>query len=227
MTTNRREFIEHLGATAMLGALPLTAMPAGLRSLAEFAPPATDDFDLTWTNKLKGKAHKAIFDCAEIESGYGVWRAGFWEGQYQSTGLAKPGETATVLVLRHTAFTLALQQSLWDSHGIGAEDKVTHPITQQSTDRNPVLLSSARNELPAQFDALMLPNFIAKGGIVLACNVALQFFSAALAKKAGISEEEARKRAVAALVPGVLLQPSGVFACIRAQEAGCVYVRAS
>src|SRR2546423_6235550 len=178
MTTNRREFIENLGATAMLGALPLTAMPAGVRSLLEYAPPVLDDFDLTWTNRLKGKAHKAIFDCAEIESGYGVWRAGMWEGQYQATMLAKPGETATVLVLRHTAFALTLQQSLWDSHGIGADDKVTHPITQQSTDRNPVLMSSTRNEIPAQFDALMLPNFIAKGGIVLACNVALQFFSA-------------------------------------------------
>ena len=104
---------------------------------------------------------------------------------------------------------------------------MTHPITQQSTDRNPVLMSSTRNEIPAQFDALMLPNFIAKGGIVLACNVALQFFSAGLAKKAGITDEEAQKRVKAAMLPGVLLQPSGVFACVRAQEAGCVYIRAS
>jgi hypothetical protein len=227
MTTNRREFIEHLGATAMLGALPLTAMPAGMRSLLEYAPPVLDDFDLSWTNKLNGKAHKAVLDCAEIESGFGVWRAGMWEGQYLATNQAKPGELATVLVLRHKAFVLALQQSMWDSHGIGGEDKVTHPITQQSTDRNPVLLSASRNEIPAQFDPLMLPNFIAKGGIALACAVAMQFFSGAVAKKAGISEEEARKRVVAALVPGVVLQPSGVFACIRAQEAGCAYVRAS
>jgi hypothetical protein len=29
------------------------------------------------------------------------------------------------------------------------------------------------------------------------------------------------------MVPGVILQPSGVFAAVRAQEAGCHYVRAS
>jgi intracellular sulfur oxidation DsrE/DsrF family protein len=57
--------------------------------------------------------------------------------------------------------------------------------------------------------------------------VALQFFSAGLAQKAGIPVEEARKRAVAALVPGVTLQPSGVFACVRAQQEGCAYVRSS
>jgi hypothetical protein len=229
MTTNRREFIEHLGATAMLGALPLTAAPAAARALAEFAPaPASvDDFDLTWTNKLKGKAHKAIFDCAEVESGYGVWRAGMWEGQYQAVLNAKPSETATVLVLRHAALVLGFQQDFWDKYNIGADHKVTHPIAQQGTAKNPALMTSKTNDIPAQFDALALPAFIAKGGIVLACNVAMQFFSAGLAQKVGITPEEARSRAVAALLPGVLLQPSGVFACVRAQEAGCVYVRAS
>jgi len=227
MTTNRREFLEHLGTTAMLGALPISAMPAALR---EFAPPpatAADDFDFTWTTKLKGKAHKAVFDCAEVESGYGVWRAGMWEGQYQASFGTKPTESSTVLVLRHAAIVLAFNQDFWDKNGIGAADKVTHPITQQSTDKNPALLSSTRNEIPAQFDAFALPNFINKGGIVLACNVALGFFAAGMAAKQGITEEEARKRAIAAMLPGVRLQPSGVFACVRAQEAGCVYVRAS
>lgn len=227
MTTNRREFIERLGATAMLGALPLTTINPALH---EFLQPATtplEEFDFSWTNKLKGKNHKAIFDCAEIESGYGVWRAGMWEGQYLATGQAKKGDTVTVLVLRHAAFVLGLQQDFWDKNTIGADDKVTHPITQQSTDKNPALLSSTRNEIPAQFDVFALPNFINNGGIVLACNVALQFFSMGLAKKLGISDAEARSRTVAAMLPGVTLQPSGVFACVKAQEAGCQYVRAS
>ena len=227
MTTNRREFLEHLGTTAMLGALPLTTMNPALREFLQPAPSSGEEFDFSWTNKLKGKAHKAIFDCAEIESGFGVWRAGMWEGQYQATQGAKPSETQTVLVLRHAAFVLGLQQDFWDKYSIGPDDKVTHPLTQQGTTMNPALMSSTRNEIPAQFDGLMLPAFINKGGIVLACNVALQFFSMGLAKKAGITEEEARKRAVAALLPGVILQPSGVFACVKAQEAGCNYVRAS
>jgi intracellular sulfur oxidation DsrE/DsrF family protein len=226
MPTNRREFIEHLGATAMLGALPLSTMPSLVHALAE--PQASaEEFDLSWTTSLKGKKHKAVFDCTEVESGYGVWRMSIWETQYQSVLGAKPSEMGKVLVLRHNALVLGFQQDFWDANGIGAMEKVTHPITQQSTEKNPALLSAARNEVPTQFDAFALPRFIERGGIVLACNVALQFFSAALAQKAGITVEEARKRAVAALVPGVKLQPSGVFACVRAQQEGCAYVKAS
>lgn len=229
MTTKRREFIEHLGAAAMLGALPVTAIPATLRAFAGpvAGPGAPDDFDFSWPERLKGKAHKAVFDCAEVESGYGVWRAGMWEGQYQQSFAAKPADMQTVLVLRHNAIVLAFQQPFWDANGIGAQDKVTHPVTQQATTKNPALLTSAQPDFPAQFDAFALPNFLARGGIVLACNVALGFFAMGLARKTGITDEEARKRSLAAILPGVLLQPSGVFACVRAQEAGCAYVRAS
>ena len=227
MTTNRREFIEHIAATAMFGALPLTSLPSAFGAFTAPANANASGFDFSWVNKLKGKTHKAIFDCAEVDSGYGVWRAGMWEPQYHAELGVKPTDTATVLVLRHAALVLAFQQDFWDKYAIGADDKVTHPITQQSTDRNPALLSSTRSEIDAQFDAFALPNFISKGGIVLGCNVAMQFFSMGLAKKANISVDEARSRAVAAMLPGVTLQPSGVFGCVRAQEAGCVYVRAS
>jgi intracellular sulfur oxidation DsrE/DsrF family protein len=42
-----------------------------------------------------------------------------------------------------------------------------------------------------------------------------------------VSKEEAEKRARAQLLPGVILQPSGVFAVLRAQQAGCDYIKAS
>jgi len=61
----------------------------------------------------------------------------------------------------------------------------------------------------------------------LACNVALMFFSQGLAQKLNITPEEARKQAIAAMLPGITLMPSGVFSCVKAQEEGCHYVRAS
>lgn len=226
MTTNRREFIERLGATAMLGALPVTAFSPLLGAGGAVTPSAAG-WDFSWTNALKGKKHKALFDCAEIESGYGVWRVSIWESQYQEALGAKAVDIKTVLVLRHNAVVLAFQQDLWDKAGIGAAQSVTHPVTMQSTDRNPALLSASRNEVPEMFDAFALPKFIGRGGIVLACNVALQFFARSLAQKSGITVEEATKRSVDALVPGVVLMPSGVLACVKAQEEGCHYVRAS
>jgi hypothetical protein len=42
-----------------------------------------------------------------------------------------------------------------------------------------------------------------------------------------VSDELARERAIGYLVPGVVLQPSGVFAAIGAQDAGCTCLRAS
>jgi hypothetical protein len=226
MTTNRREFIERLGATAMLGALPVGALHP-MMSSGETLPIQSQAWDFTWVNSLKGKKHKAIFDNTEIENGYGVWRSSVWELQYHETMGVKPADTRTIMVLRHNAIALAFNQALWDQLAIGASEKVSHPVTLQSTDRNPALLSAARNEVPAPIDAFSLPNFQKRGGVVLACNLALQFFAGAFAKKAGITQEEAMKRATAAILPGVILQPSGVMACVRAQEEGCVYVRAS
>ena len=104
---------------------------------------------------------------------------------------------------------------------------MTHPVTLQATDRNPALMTAARNEVPQMFDAFALPKFMSRGGIVLACNLALQFFAGGWASRAGITQEEAMRRATASLVPGVKLMPSGVMACVRAQEEGCVYVKAS
>lgn len=225
MTTNRREFIEHVGAAAMLGAFPL----AGLRDLrlSEAGNVALEDWDLSWTAKIKGKKHKACFDCTEIESGFGPFRGTVWASQYQAMGGAKPSDTQTVLVLRHNAAVLALKQDFWNTYAVGKGESVTHPITQQSSDRNPSLFTAAAGDVPAAFDYFALPKFIERGGIVLACNLALGHFAHKYVAKDGVSAEEAHKRIIAGLQPGVIVQPSGVLAAVRAQEEGCVYVKGS
>ena len=224
MSTNRRDFIERTAGAALLGAIPFSLTPT---AAALAAPtPTSEEWDVTWANRLTGK-HKAVFDVPEVESGYGVWRASVWARQYVEVLGAKPNELSTVLILRHNGIVLAMQQSFWDKYKIGETKKVTHPITLQPTDRNPALLSSARGEVPDQFDAAALDKFLARGNIALACNLALADCVELIKTKDGVAEEEARKRAIAYLVPGVILQPSGVFAAVKAQQAGCHYVRAS
>ena len=94
---------------------------------------------------------------------------------------------------------------------------------------NPALLSSKRpdDELPPMFDDFALDKFIARGGIALGCSLALDVCSRTIAERDKISGDAARKKAESFLLPGVVIQPSGIFAVIRAQEAGCAYVRAS
>ena len=229
MSTNRREFIEKLGATAMFGALPLTAVPSIVYEAQASGASSGQaaEWDFSWVAKLKGKKHKAVMDNEEVQSAYGVWRATFWASQYEQALGARPADIGTVLVLRHNALVLGFKQEFWDSASIGDWYKVTHPLTQQGTTRNPALLSSARNEIPATFDAFALTDFMRRGGIVLACSLAMDFFISGLASKMSIPAEEARTRAMAALIPGVTLMPSGIFACVKAQEEGCQYVKAA
>ena len=108
-------------------------------------------------------------------------------------------------------------------------ERITIPwhVSQQPTDRNPVLLSSSRGEVPATLDDVALDRFIARGGIALACNLALQDMVEIIEKKDGATPEAARQQALTFMVPGVILQPSGVFAALRAQDVGCKYLRAS
>ena len=110
MSSNRRGFIEQLGAVAVLGALPSDGLSV---------PQQSREWDVTWTDRLKGIKHKALYDCTEIESGNGVARAGVWETQYQSVLGIKPDKIKTVLVLRHVAVALALRQDVWDKFEIG------------------------------------------------------------------------------------------------------------
>lgn len=224
MTVNRRSF---LGAAAVNAAafatIPgslLANVPSDLRSHA-----SSDEWNVDWTKQLTGK-HRSVFDNTEVESGYGVWRAAAWARQHMEVLKAPMSDVKPSIVLRHNAIVLAMQQSFWDKYGIGQAKKVTHPLTAQATDRNPVLLDE-KDGIPAPFNQASLPKQLSRGVVVLACNLALQDCIDMISKTEKIEAAEARKRAIAYLVPGVILQPSGVFAVTLAQEAGASYVKAS
>jgi hypothetical protein len=227
MSQNRREFLERMTAGALLATVPFpTDVLRELSAVSLPRRPSPEEFDLTWVDRVKGK-YRAVFDVPEIDSGYGVWRASIWGTQYMDILKVAPTDLSAVLVLRHHGIALAMQQSFWDKYKVAKSNQVTHPITQQGTDRNPALLSSTRGEVPADFDDVALDKFISRGGIALACNLAFDDMIELVTKKDGGSPEAARKTALAGLVPGVLLQASGVFAALHAQDVGCKYLRAS
>ena len=224
MTVNRRTF---LGAAAV-NAAALASLPHNLFANVpgDLAPLTTsDEWSVDWTRKLSGK-HKSVFDNTEVESGYGVWRAAAWARQHMEVLKVSMSDVTPAIVLRHNAIVLAMQQSFWDKYSIGASKKVTHPLTGNATDRNPVLLGE-KDGIPAPFNQASLTNQFSHGVVVLACNLALQDCVDLIARTDKVSAEDARKRAIAYLVPGVILQPSGVFAVTQAQEAGASYVKAS
>jgi hypothetical protein len=218
--TNRRKFIGAAAAMAVLPKAAFAALPSDLTGAV-----TSDEWDVSWTGRLKGK-YRAVFDNTEPESGYGVWRAAAWARQYMDVLKAAPADVSPAIVLRHNAIVLAMQQSFWEKYGIGAAKKVTHPLTGQPVDKNPALLDE-KDGIPEPFNQAALTKQLSRGVTVLACNLALQDCVDMIARVEKVSDDQARKLALAYLVPGVILQPSGVFAVTRAQESGASYVKAS
>lgn len=236
MSTTRRQFLDSLASgAATLGVTTLgatAAVPSILGAMpTEFANPGATGGEQTawetrWTERLTGRV-RTVFDVPEIESGYGVWRASVWARQYQDVFGMPASDLSTALVIRHNAIVLAMQQAFWDRYGIGKRHAVTHPATQEPTDRNPALMGASDGIAALQVDFALGP-FMQRGGIVLACNVALQDLVPMVQSADGVAEDEARARVLRGLVPGVILQPSGVFAVLHAQQqAKALYIRAS
>ena len=216
--SGRRQFLRHatsnLAALAALGVIP-----------APEPVSVAEEWDLKWPDRLTGK-RRAVFDNADIESGFGVFRASVWASQCVEVLGSSASDVSTVIVLRSHAVVLALQQSFWDKYAVGRLRRVTHPVSLKDTTRNPALMD-ASDGFNASLALAALPQQLARGATVLACNLALQSWIDAIREKERVTDAEARKEVVSALVPGVILQPSGVLAAAMAQEHGCAYIRAS
>jgi hypothetical protein len=106
MSSTRRNFLGSAAANAAAFAiLPGTIFASLPSDLAYFSE--SDEWDLSWPTRLTGK-YRAVFDCTEPESGYGVWRANAWAAQYMSVLKAAPAEVTPAIVLRHAAIVLAM-----------------------------------------------------------------------------------------------------------------------
>jgi hypothetical protein len=222
MPSGRRQFLEQLtGATALAA---VSAAGSGELAAPFETPQGSVSWDTSWTSRIGGK-HRVVFDATEIEDGAGMLRAMIWRLHYADVLKVPPAEMTAVLVLRHNAIALAMNQEYWDRYRIGPTKNVRHPFTEAPTTKNPILL--AADELPDQFSSLNLAGLQRTGGIVLACDLAFGQCVREIAKAESVEAAEARKRGIAMLNPGIILQPSGVFATILAQEQGCRYLKAS
>jgi hypothetical protein len=63
--------------------------------------------------------------------------------------------------------------------------------------------------------------------MLLGCDLAARGLAGQIASKTKSDSRGIYEELKANLVPGVILQPTGVYAAHRAQEAGCSYIRSS
>ena len=204
----RRNFFGRLAGAAALGLAGL--VPAVASTQAEAATNDGPD----WPGKLKGR-HRQVVDAIEVNGGFPL--------AFAYTFLITnplPGAAKAVVVLRHVAFSIALNDAMWAKYKIGESFKIVDPETNAPAVKNP-FLHPKPGVLPV--DGMAVDALLAKGTVFGACNVALIVLSKKLAGNAGVTADAAAKEWAANVVPGITVIPSGTWGVNRAQERGCTY----
>jgi hypothetical protein len=222
METGRRAFLETLG----LGAAGVAALAGAAATGAAAQSQVAGQWDLSWTRRLTGR-YRALFDVLAIEDGFGVWRAAIWRRQYATLFGVAERSLATVVNIRHDAIALAMNNEFWRRYRVGRKWGVRDPATRAPTERNPVIERSGAHALPGEYAGFTLEKLLEGGTVVLGCALALRDCARLVADADRVDMAEAERQVRGMLVPGVILQPSGVFSAVLAQDHGARYVRAS
>ena len=240
--TARREFLGQIAASAIVIAGTACAAPASAgQSTAPSPAPAgnrasqagqTTQWDDSWFGKLKAK-HKAVFDSPAFEDGIALAHAsGYIRGMREAAG-AGVDDVQVVVVMRHVAVPMTLNDAMWAKYEIGKEKKIKDYPSDKFATRNPfydAAPSSGNSSRPAPPPDRPQPGLAwlgAHGNILLGCDLAMRGFAFQMAEKTKTEQRVVYEEFKANLVPGVILQPTGVYAVLRAQEAGCAFFKSS
>jgi intracellular sulfur oxidation DsrE/DsrF family protein len=109
---------------------------------------------------------------------------------------------------------------MWERYKLGEDTKTKDPSTSLPALRN--IFWSSRT--PTSGATRTIEALQRRGMILLVCNVALGNMGDRLATDANRPVPEVQAELRANLVPGAVLVPSGIYALIRAQNAGCAYM---
>src|SRR2546423_5752954 len=212
----RRGFLSRLAATAAAGVAGLTplrleAQPSRHEPIVGGADPSFE----TWLNRITGK-HKMLFDAPEVNSGMPVvWPRVWLNGNNENYG-TKDTDNSAVIVLRHAAIPIAMQDAVWAKYKLGEMFNIKDG--EAAATRNVFA-----KQMPLPLPGTGTEQLLASGAQVGVCNVAMTIYSGVAAKKMGMDPAAVKAEGVAGLIPGVQVVPSGVLAVARAPEKGCSY----
>lgn len=243
MNTNESNFSDHgnfkqfdaahLKRRGFLGTISAGAMTVGLSMLkplkvvaeksSEFSLPEGDPDK--WFNQIKGK-HRMMFDVKETFANPilpFLWPRVFLMTN-NSTGTPDK-DCGVVVVLRHEGIPYAFNSDLWDKYKFGEVFKINAPGTSTPQTKNPFWKPAPGTFMMPDGSELALGiNQLQDNGVMICvCNAATKVFSAVTAAQMKKPADEVYKEWIAAVLPGIEVVPSGVWAVGRAQEHGCAY----
>ncbi|HET9423726.1 MAG TPA: twin-arginine translocation signal domain-containing protein [Gemmatimonadaceae bacterium] len=201
----RRGFLSDV-AVGATGALALSALLPGESHASTEEPIAPEaEWDLTWIDRLTGK-YRTVFDAPEINDGTVFTNATVFMMGFGEVYKATDADMQAVLVLRHNAVPLVFNDAMWEKYGIGTDLKI----------------AGAEKKNPWTGEMATLQK---RGAIFLGCSLAANRRAREIARRVGANADAVRADLYANLLPGVIMQQSGVFATIRAQQAGCSFMK--
>lgn len=237
-STPRRDFIGALAASAIAIAGTACATPATATQTAPTPAPAANNggghqapmpqppksWDDSWFSRLTAK-HKAVFDSPEIGGGAALSHAsGYIRGAYDALAAA-PTDVQAVIVMRHRGAVMALNSAMWAKYPI-AEMRNEKDESGALVKDNPYAGTPSNNpQSNADHPQANLAWLSQHGHILLVCDLATRALSSQLATKTHGDSKAIYEELKANLVPGAILQPTGVYAALRAQESGASYMR--
>lgn len=216
--TKRRDFITQLGVAA-------AALVVDADEMRAKTPASTSDWDTSWLDRLAKAQYRVVFNASVIDDG-GVmdYANTFFEHFHEVHGTTN-AQTRPVIVFRRLGTPMALNDAMWDRYTLGDDAKVIDAVTREPAKRN-VFWKAPPGALP-ESAGTKLESLQARGLISLVCNVAATNLARRLANRTKTDPETVIKEVKANLVPGAVLVPSGIYALIRAQNAGCAYMPGS
>lgn len=218
----RRDFLGLLATgTAALGVGQLAT--AGLGPAHAATPPqSSSDMGLeAWLGKIKGK-HKQVYDATAWNHGYPLAWARVFLMTNKQVGVPE-SDCSAVVILRHDAIPLAMENRLWEKYKLGEVFEINDPGTKKAVSKHP-LYKIGPGVLP--LDDMTVDELQKSGVLFGVCDMAMTVYSHKVAEKMKMTAEEIKKDWTSGVFPGIQILPSGVLALNRAQERGCTYVYA-
>jgi hypothetical protein len=213
--TGRRGFIAQLGILA-------AGMTVDSDELHATPGASQGSWDTSWLDRLAAAQYRVVFNGSEVEEGAVLSFAASFLDDYRDVHGTTDQQTRPVIVFRRLGTPMAFNDSLWQRYAIGEDIKLKDPNTHAFATRN--VFWRPRDGATGWEAELALESLQRRGLIVLLCNVALGNWARQMARRHQRDSEAVNAEARENLIPGAILVPSGIYALIRAQNAGCAYM---
>jgi intracellular sulfur oxidation DsrE/DsrF family protein len=211
--TSRRSFITTLGAGAAASLLDVNELRAGSSAANRSA------WDTSWIDRLKSAEFRVVFNASEIADGVAMdYVSTFYHDFHEAHG-TPDSALRPVVVFRRLGTEMAFNDAMWERYAIGESNKITDSATKAPAKRNVFWKTASGAPGDTKIETLQ-----SRGMISLVCNVATENVGRRYAAKFQRDVTEVQNELKANLVPGAILVPSGIYALIRAQNAGCAWM---